>query len=167
MTEFSVNPHRRHAYGNRRFRVRWDGRVVPGVTRVSGLVRRTDTIATRDGNDPGTPLPTPGETTYEPITLERGRTHDDAFEAWADLVFDRDAESGETDLDEFQKSVVVDLLNEGGQVVMAFHVFDCWPSEYVALGTLDANDPERATESLTLQHTGWVRDEAVTEPAEE
>lgn len=166
MTEFSVNPHRRHPYGNRKFQVKWDGEPVPGVTRVSGLVRRTDAIADRDGADPGVPLPTPGETRYDPITLERGVTHDDAFEDWARLVFDREGGSKETDLDEFQKDVLVELLNEGGQVVKVYRVYDCWPSEYVALGRLDANDPSRATESLTLRHTGWVRDREVTEPEE-
>lgn len=49
---------------------------------------------------------------------------------------------------------------------MAYKVYRCWPSEYVALSSFNGNYTSVAIESLTLQHEGWERDYAVTEPAE-
>jgi len=45
------------------------------------------------------------------------------------------------------------------QLVLAFKVFRCWPSEYVALSDLDAMNTSVAFESITLQNEGWERDE--------
>ncbi|MBV8529615.1 MAG: phage tail protein, partial [Candidatus Dormibacteraeota bacterium] len=109
----------------------------------------------------------PGRTAFEPITLERGVTHDTAFEAWAAKVWALGAGLGaEVSLKDFRKDISIELLNEAGQLVMAWKVFRCWPSEYVALADLDADDDAVAIESLTLENEGWERDTSVTEPAE-
>ena len=72
----------------------------------------------------------------------------------------------EVSLKDFRKDIIIELFNKAGQKVMAFNVYRCWPSEYVALGDLDANDTCVAYEYLTLQHEGWERDISVTEPDE-
>ncbi len=52
MPEFSVNPHRFDPYKSFKFRVKWDGKYVAGVSRISGLRRSTDVVEQRDGGDP-------------------------------------------------------------------------------------------------------------------
>jgi phage tail-like protein len=162
--EFTVNAHRRDPYKRFRFRVRWDGEYVAGVSRVSGLTRTTDVVLHRDGDEPNQQLASPGLTAWEPISLERGRTHDPAFERWAGLV--HDVSTGGVALAGFRKDIVIDLFNEAGQRVMSFLVYRCWPSQYTALGQLDGRTSAVAFETLVLQHEGWMRDEAVGEPDE-
>lgn len=53
MPRFSVNPHRVDPYKASRFRVRWSGRIVPGIVRVGGL---SWALAARGGVD-GATLP--------------------------------------------------------------------------------------------------------------
>jgi phage tail-like protein len=167
MPSFSVNPHRFDPYKQFKFRVKWDGRYVAGVSRVSALRRRTQVVDHREGGEPSTQRRSPGLTTYEPITLERGRTHDADFEQWANKVWNLGSSAGsEVSLRDFRKDIVIELFNEAGQMVMAFKVFRCWPSEYVALADLEANDGAVAFESLTLEHEGWERDTDVAEPQE-
>lgn len=167
MAEFTVNAQRHDPYKNYRFRVKWDGRYVAGVDHVGALARATQVVAHRDGDDPAVERFSPGATTYAPIVLRRGRTHDTAFEAWANKVWHPGGGLGsEVSLKDFRKDVVVELLNEAGQLVLAWTVHRCWPSEYVALGELDAEANGVAIESLTLQNEGWERDASVAEPAE-
>ena len=167
MPEFTANPERFDPYKSFKFHVKWDGRYVAGVSSVSALRRTTEVVLNREGADPSIERHSPGRTAYDPITLRRGRTQDTAFEAWADKVWMRGAGAGaEVSLKDFRKDVVIELQNEAGQVVMAWNVYRCWPSEYVALSDLDANDAEVAIESLTLENEGWARDTSVVEPAE-
>ena len=167
MPQFTVNPHRFDPYKQFKFRVKWDGRYIEGVSSVSGLVRETQVVEHREGGAPSTPRRSPGITQHLPITISRGRTHDIAFEQWANKVWNYGGELGqESSLKDFRKDIVIELLNEAGQIVMAFRVYRCWPSEYVALGPLDANDASVAGESITLQHEGWERDLDVGEPVE-
>lgn len=167
MAEFPVNPGRFDPYKNFKFRVKWDGRYVAGISKISALRRDTAVVEHREGGDPSLDRRSPGQTAFAPILLERGRTQDPDFENWANLVWRLGASAGtEVGLKDFRKDIAVELLNEAGQVVMAFKVFRCWPSEYVALADLDSGSNAVAIESLTLQNEGWVRDPAVTEPPE-
>jgi phage tail-like protein len=167
MPGFVVNPLRFDPYKNYKFRVKWDGRYIYGVDQVSGLRRRTDVVSHREGGDPAMVRRSPGQTVYDPIVLVRGRSHDSAFEEWANKVWDLGGgNTGEISLPDFRKDIVIDLLNEAGQKAMSFMVYRCWPSEYEALGDLAAAESCVATESLTLQHEGWERDYAVGEPRE-
>ena len=165
---FSVNTHRIDPYKQFKFRVKWDGRYIPGITSVSGLQRKTEVIELRDGGDPNTVRKTPGVTTYAPIVLTRGRTHDTAFEDWANKVNLYGSGLGsEMALKDFRKDIVIELYNEAGQLVMAFQVYRCWPSEYEALDHLSARrHGDIVEETLVLQVEGWVRDKDVTEPYE-
>lgn len=167
MPPFSVNPHRFDPYKRFKFRVKWDGRYVAGVSRVSPLRRTTEVVTHREGGEPSRARKSPGLTGWDPIRLERGRTHDTEFESWARKVWNQSAVVGaEVSLADFRKDIVVELLNEAGQLVIAFKVFRCWPSEYVALGELEANGSSIAFEMLVLEHEGWERDADVKEPVE-
>lgn len=163
--QFPVNTHRFDPYKNFKFRVKWDGRYVAGVSVISPLKRVTQVMQFREGGDPSSSRKLPGRTEYEPITLERGVTHDPEFERWANLVFNRQGDAAMS-LKNFRKDIVIELLNEQGVVAIAYKVYRCWVSEYVALPQLDANGGAAAIQSITLQNEGWERDPEVQEPAE-
>jgi len=165
MTQFPVNTHRLDAYKNFKFRIKWDGEHVAGINKVSSLKRSTEVVAHREGADPSSVRMSPGITHYEPITLERGITHDTAFEEWANLCNNLSGDAAMS-LKNFRKDIVIELLNEQGVVVKAFFVYRCWVSEYQVLPELDANGTAIAIESITLQNEGWERDNAVQEPLE-
>lgn len=167
MAQFSVNPNRFDPYKNLKFRVKLDNRYVAGVSKVSALKRTTEVVEHREGGDPSTVRRSPGQTKYEPITLERGVTHDPEFEQWANKVWNWGSGLGsEVSLADFRKDLIIELYNEAGQLVMAYKVYRCWPSEYQALPDLDAGANAVAIQTLTLQHEGWERDYDVKEPSE-
>ncbi len=167
MTQFSVNAQRLDPYKNFKFRVQWDGRYVAGISAVSGLVRSTDVIEHREGGDPSVQHKSPGATRFAAVRLERGVSHDSAFEDWANAVWRHGTGRGaEVALANFRKDVRIELYNEAGQLVLAYNLYRCWPSEYVALPDLDANTGGIAIQVLTLQVEGWARDTDVSEPAE-
>ncbi|MGH2751573.1 MAG: phage tail protein [Actinomycetota bacterium] len=167
MPEFSVNPHRFDPYKRFKFRVKWDGRYVAGISRISGLRRTTDVVEERDGADPNYARRSPGLTRFDPLVLERGVTHETEFEQWAKQVLTHGAGLGnEVSLKNFRKDVGIELLNEAGQVVLAYRVYRCWVSEYQALSNLDANGSALAIESIKLENEGWERDLEVNEPVE-
>jgi phage tail-like protein len=167
MAEFTVNTNRHDPYKNFKFRVRWDGRYVAGISKVSALKRTTEVILHREGGDPSTSRKSPGRTEFEAITLERGLTHDPDFEQWANKVYVLGAGAGsEVSLKDFRKDILIDLFNEAGQKVRSYKVYRCWVSEYQALPDLDANGTAVAIEHIKLENEGWERDTSVVEPAE-
>ncbi|MDE3088921.1 MAG: phage tail protein [Chloroflexota bacterium] len=137
-----------------------------GVFKVSALKRTTEVVAHRRGGDSSSVRKSPGRTTFDPIVLERGVTHDSAFEDWANLVWDLQ-KGGVGSLKNMRKDIIVDLYNEANQLVKSYQVYRCWPSEYIALVDLDANATSVAIERLTLQNEGWARDTSVVEPVED
>ncbi len=165
MPPFSVNVHRHDPYKSFKFQVVVDGKVVPGVSKVSALKRQTGTVLYREGSAPSRFLKGPGSTDFDPITLERGVTHDTTFEDWADLAYSPEGDAAMS-LKNFRKDMLIRLLNEQGTVVLAYKVYRCWVAEYQALPELDANGNAVAIETITLQHEGFERDQSVTEPAE-
>ena len=167
MAEFVANPTRFDPYKNFKFRLKWDGLYVAGVSKVSALKRTTETVKHRDGGDPSTSRKSPGRTEYEAITLERGVTHDVAFEAWAAKVWQIGAALGsEVSLADFRKDVILDFYNEAGQLAISYKIYRAWVSEYEALPELDANANAVAIQRLKLENEGWDRDVSVTEPTE-
>ncbi|WP_033340968.1 phage tail protein [Catenuloplanes japonicus] len=167
MAQFSVNAQRFDPYKNFKFRVRWDGRYVAGVSKVGALSRTTEVVTHRDGGDPSTSRKSPGRTEYAAITLERGVTHDTEFETWANKVWSYGAGLGsEASLRDFRKDIVIEVYNESGQLAIAYRVYRCWVSEYQALPELDANANAVAIQHLKLEHEGWERDADVPEPTE-
>jgi phage tail-like protein len=167
MAQFSVNAQRFDPYKNFKFRVKWDGKYVAGVSKVSSLKRTTEVVKYREGGDPSSSRKMPGRTEFEPITLERGVTHDTEFEKWANKVWNFGSGLGaEVSLKDFRKDIIIELYNEAGQLVIAYKVFRCWVSEFQALPDLDANANAVAIAHLKLENEGWERDTSVTEPAE-
>jgi phage tail-like protein len=168
MAQFSVNPERFDPYKTFKFRVKWDGRYVAGVSKVGALKRTTELVEHREGGDPSTTRKSPGQSKYEAISLERGVTHDVEFERWANKVWNFGAGLGsEVSLKDFRKDIIIEVYNEAGQKVKAYNVFRCWVSEFQALPELDASANAVAIESLKLENEGWERDYSVVEPAEE
>ncbi len=167
MAQFSVNPQRFDPYKNFKFRVKWDGHYVAGVSKVSPLKRTTELVEHREGGDPSSNRKSPGRSTYEAITLERGVTHDPDFEAWANKVWNFGAGPGaESSLADFRKDIILDMFNEAGQKVLSYKIYRCWVSEYQAVPELDANANAVAIQTLKLENEGWERDVEVVEPAE-
>jgi len=167
MGQFSVNAKRLDPYKNFKFRVKWDGRYVAGVSKVSILKRTTEVIKYRAGGNPSNNLKSPGRTDYDAITMERGVTHDTDFETWANKVWNYGSTlGGEVSLADFRKDIIIELLNEAGQTVITYNVYRCWVSEFQALPDLDANANAVAIAKLKLENEGWERDLAVVEPKE-
>lgn len=167
MTQFTVNPMRLDPYKNFKFRVKWDGLYVCGVSKVSALKRSTELVEHRDGGDPSTSRKSPGRTRYEAITLERGVTHCVKFEQWANRVWNYGATLGaEVSLRNFRKNIILEVYNEAGQLALAYKIYRCWVSEYQALPDLDANANAVAIQTLKLENEGWERDYTVSEPQE-
>lgn len=168
MSSFSVNTERFDPYKNFKFRVKWDGDYVAGISKVSGLKRTTEVVKHREGGDPSTSRKSPGRTEYEAVTLERGVTHDVAFEQWISKVWNHGAGLGsEVSLADFRKDIILEMYNEAGQLVISYNLFRCWPSEYQPLPDLDANANAVAIQTLKLECEGWERDYSVIEPKEE
>jgi len=169
MPQFTVNPHRFDPYKNFKFRVKWDGRYVAGISKVSALKRPTEVVQHREGGDPSSSRKSPGRTEFEPITLERGVTHDPEFEKWANKVWDFGAGLGaEVSLKDFRKDIVIEIYNEAGQLVLEYKVFRCWVSEFQALPDLDANADADAIllQLIKLENEGFERNADMPEPTE-
>ncbi|MBI3796011.1 MAG: phage tail protein [Deltaproteobacteria bacterium] len=167
MAQFTVNANRFDPYKNFKFRVKWDGRYVAGVSKVGALKRSTEMVEHREGGDPSTSRKSPGRTKYEAVTLERGVTHDLEFERWANKVWNFGAGLGaEVSLKDFRKDISIEVYNEAGQKVLAYNLFRCWVSEYQSLPDLDANANAIAIQTLKLENEGWERDVSVPEPSE-
>jgi phage tail-like protein len=167
MAQFSVNTQRFDPYQNFKFRVKWDGRYVAGLSKVSSLKRSTEVTKYREAGDPSTSRKLPGRTEYEAITLERGVTHDVEFERWANKVWNFSSAAGkESSLADFRKDITLEFLNEAGQVAIAYKIYRCWVSEFQALPDLDANGNAVAIQHLKLENEGWERDSSVAEPTQ-
>lgn len=167
MAQFTVNAQRVDPYKNFKFRVKWDGKYVAGVSKVGGLKKSSEVVEFREGGDPSTSHKSPGRTKYEAITLERGVTHDTEFEKWANKVWNYNSGPGtEVSLKDFRKEITIELYNESGQLVRSHKVYRCWVSEYQSSPDLDANANAVAIEHIKLENEGWERDYDVVEPSE-
>lgn len=167
MAQFSVNTHRFDPYKNFKFRVKWDGRYVAGISKVGALKRTTEVVKHREGGDPNHTRKSPGRTDFDAISLERGVTHDPEFEAWANKVFNFSSGLGsEASLKDFRKDLIIEVYNEAGQLALAYKVFRAWVSDFQAQADLDGNANAVLIQSIKLENEGWERDTDVTEPTE-
>jgi phage tail-like protein len=167
MPQFSVNTQRLDPYKPFKFKVKWDGRYVAGISKVSGLKRTTTVVTHREGGDPSTSHKSPARNEFDAITLERGVTHDTEFEKWANKVWNFGAGFGsEVSLRDFRKDIILDFFNEAGQLAISYKIYRCWVSEYHPLPDLDANANTVAIQMIKLENEGWERDLSVTEPTE-
>jgi len=163
---FPVNAHRHDPYRTFKFQILIDGKPVAGLKKMGALKRKTEAIKWRAAGDPSKERILPGGTSYEPITLEQGLSHDPVFENWAALVNNVEGDAAMS-LKNFRKDIVINVLNLQGQVALSYKVFRAWVSEYQALPEMDAGTMNAVgIQTLTLQHEGWQRDTAVSEPTE-
>jgi phage tail-like protein len=165
MAQFSVNAQRFDPYKNFKFKVKWDGKYVAGISKVSALKRTTEVVKHREGGDPSSSRKSPGKTEYDAITLERGVTHDTEFEKWANKVWNLNS-GQEVSLKDFRKDIIIEVYNEAGQKVIAYKVFRCWASEFQSMPDLDANANAVAIQHIKLENEGWEWDQDTKEPSE-
>lgn len=168
MAQFEINTSRTDPYKNFKFLVFFEPDLntpVAGLSKVSALKRTTQIVEHREGNDLSTPRKSPGRTSFEPITLERGVTFDLEFERWANMVYSTEGDAA-VSLANYKRTVVIKVLNLQGVPVKQYKVFRAWVSEYTALPELDANANATMIESIVLQNEGWERDDAIVEVAE-
>jgi phage tail-like protein len=163
MAQFVVNSTRFDPYKAYMFRIKWDGEYIAGLSKMSALKRTTEPVVHRVGGDPSHERKSPGTSKFEAVTLERGVTHDPAFEAWANTVHSLDSPIS---LANFRKDVIVDVFNEANQLALSYQLLRCWVSEFQALPELDASSNAIAIETIKIELEGWKRDVGVTEPTE-
>ena len=168
MAQFSVNAQRFDPYKNFKFRVKWDGRYVAGVSKVSALKRTTEVVKHREGGDPSTQ---PQVARAAPSTR---RSRSSAASPTTSSSSSGRTRSGtsapglgaEVSLKDFRKDIIIEVYNEAGQLALAYKVFRCWVSEFQALPDLDANANAVAIQHIKLENEGWERDYEVAEPSE-
>jgi len=163
---FNVNAHRYDPYRTFKFQVLIDGNPVAGVKKMGALKKKTEAVKWRSAGDPSHERVLPGGTSYEPVILEQGLTHDPVFENWANLVNNIDGD-GAVSLKNFRKDIVINVMNLQGSVALSYKLFRAWVSDFQALPDLDAGAMNAVgIQTITLQHEGWQRDTAVGEPSE-
>ncbi|WP_299157748.1 phage tail protein [Accumulibacter sp.] len=163
---FPANAHRHDPYRTFKFQVLIDGKPVAGLRKMGALKKTTEAVEWRTGGDPTHVRKLPGGTKYEPITLEQGLTHDPVFEQWANLVNNIDGDAAMS-LVNFRKDIVINVLNLQGTVAISYQIKRAWVSEYQALPEFDAGTTNTVgIQTIKLEHEGWDRDEAVSEPSE-
>jgi phage tail-like protein len=164
-TGFLVNAHRLDPYKNYKFRVLLENKPVMGVSKVGSLKRTTEVVKHRSGGENSIDHKSPGRTSYEGLSMERGVTHDLEFERWANMVHNIDGDPA-MDLAGYKKDLTLEVMNEKGQVALRYFLYRCWVSEFTALPDLDANANAVAIESIKIELEGWQRDAQTTEPDE-
>lgn len=163
---FPVNAHRFDPYRTFLFQVVIDGTPVAGLKKMSGLKRTTEPVKWRTAGDPTHERIMPGGTSFEPVTLEQGLTHDPVFENWANLVNNIQG-SAAMSLKNFRKDIVINILNMQGSIAIAYKLYRAWVSEFQAVPELEATSMNTVgIQTIVLQHEGWERDTDVPEPAE-
>ena len=163
---FAVNAHRFDPYRTFKFQCIIDGQPVAGLQKMGALKKKVNEVKWRSAGDPSHQRVMPGGTEYEAITLEQGLTHDPVFENWANLVNNIQGDAA-VSLVNYRKDIVINVLNLQGQVAISYRLYRAWVSEYQALPEFDANSMNAVgIQTITLQHEGWERDTAVSEPSE-
>ncbi len=164
MARMTAQTNRFDPYRNFRFRVKWDGQYVAGLTKMGALKRTTEMVEFREAGENIVSRKLPGKSSYQAVSLEAGITYDTAFEDWANLVNDF-ASHSITTLGEFRKNITVDVFNEAGIKALSYNLYRAWVSEYQALPDLDASANAVAITTIKLEFEWFERDAAVVEAA--
>ena len=165
-----------------------------GFTSVSGLAVTTDSIPYREGGYNTTVHQIPGQTSFTPITLQRGVMLDTSANwDWMKMLFATVSKGG-SDLKagtDFRCDLEINVLSHpvpmagadattataanpvGGedQIAMKFRVYNAWPTT-VAYSDLNAGDNALYVEQMTLVHEGFdlnwakIKDKVVSSAAE-
>ena len=132
-------------------RVVWDGEQIAGVRRVRGLGRLTELVTVHDGSDPNASRIIVGPTKFEPVTIERGITHDDAFEQWVQATQQGAGPAP-------RKDVRIELHDNERRITVAWVLRGALPIKLQA-PDLNAAGNDVAIEQLTLAYEGLERDD--------
>ena len=164
---FIVNAHRYDPYKNYKFRVFMEGQSGPvmGVSKVGSLKRTVEVVKHRHGQMDSYEHKSPGKSTYDGITMERGITHNTEFEKWANAVHNPNGDAL-MDLAGYKKDLTLEVMNEKGGVALRYFLRDCWVSEFTTLPDLDAGGNAVAIESIKIEMEYWERDVDTAEPDE-
>jgi uncharacterized protein len=145
-----VSRHYRIRVARYALRVMWDGETIAGVRRVRGLGRLTELVSVRDGGDPNASRVVVGPTKFEPVTIERGITRDDAFEKWAQAMRQGAAPAP-------RKDVRIELHDRERRLTVAWVLKGALPVKIEA-PDLNADSSDVAIEELTLAYEGLELD---------
>jgi len=165
--QFVTNTHRLDPYKTFSFTVQWDDSSGPvaGLSKCSGVKRTTEMIEWREAGNNSIVRKLPGRSSFAPITLEAGVTHDTTFEKWAGQVNNHVGDSA-ISLVQYRKTVIITLHNEQHTPVLRYKLFRAWVSEYQALPDLDANAHAVAITQVKFEYEGFERDGSLQEPGE-
>jgi len=141
-----VSRHYRIRAARYALRVMWDGEAIAGVRRVRGLGQLTELVSVRDGGDPNASRVVVGPTKFEPVTIERGITRDDAFEKWAQAMQQGAAPAP-------RKDVRIELHDGERRLTVAWVLKGALPVKIEA-PDLNADSSDVAIEELTLAYEG-------------
>lgn len=152
-----------------------------GFTSVSGLAMSTESIPYREGGYNTTVHQIPGQTTFSPVTFQRGVTiGSKQHYNWTRQLFQAitDGMYASTPVQGFRANMEIDVLNHpvpygggsayGGEVMEAeqatddlvvarFTLFNCWPTS-LAYSDLNAGDNALMVEQMTIVHEGFSMD---------
>jgi phage tail-like protein len=143
----------RDPYRNFRFEVEINGFTHAGFQKVSGLKHSVQVIDYREGGENEVMRKLPGQSTFDPITLERGMSNNNDFVDWIEQIFNLDNIDGQPPLEGWRRKVVIYAKNKAGTRVKKWTVFNAWPSENMP-GDLDASGNDVLIETLVLQNEG-------------
>jgi phage tail-like protein len=148
-------------------------KVTVGFTSVSGLSVTTDSIPYREGGYNTTVHQIPGQTTFSPITLQRGvvmgtsQHWDWMRKLFATVQNGTTAKQGENFRCDLEIEVLTHpIAGSGGNnlelttanykdhVSARFQVYNCWPTA-VAYSDLNAGDNALFVEQISLVHEGF------------
>lgn len=150
-------------YRTFKFRVRVNGEVIAGVTKVSSLGRSVAPNEVKEGGDSLGPRQMPGMVSFDEVTLEQGWSADTAFESWANEVLKLHSDPGAAK--NFKRTVFIDVFDlkgnagspGGSQPLQSYKLHRAWVSKYVATPELDAESGGVGIRSVSLRHEGWER----------
>jgi phage tail-like protein len=141
-----------------------------GFTSVSGMAVTTDSIPYREGGYNTTDHQIPGQTSFTPITLQRGVILGTKQNwNWMRQMFSTVQGGGARSVDKnFRCDLEIevlshpipgaqtadDTLEKGDHVAMRFRVYNCWPTA-VAYSDLNAGDNALFVEQMSLVHEGF------------
>ena len=145
-----VSRHYRIRAARYALRVMWDGETIAGVRRVRGLGQLTELVSVPEGGDPNASRVVVGPTKFEPVTIERGITRDDAFEKWAQAM--QQGAGGAP-----RKDVRIELHDGERRLTVAWVLKRALPVKFEA-PDLNATSNDVAIEELTLAYEGLELD---------
>lgn len=148
---------------------------IPGMTElgfmsVSGLAANTPAIEYREGGNNTTTRKMPGQTSFPPITCQRGvAVGSNALWQWYIEIFHVVQGGGRGFVgNDFRSDMVLEVLDHPVSmgpthpIKARFQIFNAWPSA-IQFSDFDAGGNALMMESMTIEHEGFVIDIAGTD----